>query len=105
MRDRTPKARETIPAAPPATLSPAEDKIAQLRAVADKIENHRAELDHYLDSYARLITPAGVPMVSIRQMIDARGHCLCHSAMLAIAERVEALLLEEKQKDGAIPER
>ena len=99
MQDRTPKKRETtIPAAPPATLSPAEDKIAQLKALVVKIEDHRSSLDGYLDSYARLITPPGVPTVNIRQMIDARGHCICQSAMFAIAERVEALLLEEKQK-------
>ena len=106
MRDRTPKARETeptIPAAPSATLSPAEDKISRLKALAEKIEDHRSSLDGYLDAYARLITPAGVPTVSIRQMIDARGHCICQSAMFAIAERVAALELEDKQR-GAIPE-
>lgn len=104
MRDRTPRARETIPAAPPATLSPAEDKLSQLKALAEKIEAHRSSLDGYLDAYARLITPPGVPTVSIRQMVDARGHCLCHSAMFAIAERVAALELEEKQNNGAVSE-
>jgi hypothetical protein len=92
-------------AAPPATVVAASaDKISQLKALADKIEDHRASLDDYLEAYARLITPPAVPMVSIRQMIDARGHCLCHSAMLAIAERVEALLLEERQNNGAVSE-
>jgi hypothetical protein len=92
MRDRTPKARET--AAP----SPAEDKLAQLRALADKIEQHRSSLDNYLDAYARLIAPEGVPVVNIRQMIDARGMCICQSSLFAIAERVAALELEEKQQ-------
>jgi hypothetical protein len=103
MRDRTPKEREAIPAAPPATLSPAEDKISQLRALAEKIERHRSELDDYLSEYARLITPAGVPQVNVRMMIDARGHCICQSALFAISAQVEALELEEKQR-GAIPE-
>jgi hypothetical protein len=97
MRDRTPKARETEP------LSPAEDKISQLKALADKIESHRVELDDYLNEYAALVTPPGVPMVNIRAMIDARGWCVCQSAMFAIAERVAALELEERQR-GAIPE-
>jgi hypothetical protein len=96
MRDRTPKAQETsVP--PPATLSPAEDKIAQLKALVEKIEDHRSSLDGYLDAYARLITPPGVPTVAIRQMLDARGHCICQSSLFAIAERVAALELEEKQ--------
>jgi len=81
MRDRTPKARET--AAPSATLSPAEDKIAQLKALADKIEDHRASLDGYLDAYARLVTPVGMPQVAIRQLIDAKGRCICQSALFA----------------------
>lgn len=84
MRDKTPKS------VPPA-------RISELRALADKIENDRAALDDFLDAYVRLITPAGVPTVAIRQMADARGSCLCHSAMLAIAERVAALELERKQ--------
>jgi hypothetical protein len=102
MRDRTPKARET--AAPSATLSPAEDKIAQLKALADKIEDHRASLDGYLDAYARLITPVGMPQVAIRQLIDAKGRCICQSALFAIAERVAALQLEEKQNNGVVSE-
>ena len=105
MRDRTPKAQETrsvigqeptIPAAPPATLSPAEDKISRLNALASKIEQHRSELDDYLNEYAKLITPPGVPMVNIRQMIDARGHCICQSSLFAIGAQVEALELERK---------
>jgi hypothetical protein len=98
MRDRTPKARET--SVPPPVTSPAEEKLAQLRALVDKIENHRSSLDGYLDAYARLICLEGVPVVNIRTMIDAKGRgCICQSAMFAIAERVEALLLdEEKQK-------
>jgi hypothetical protein len=112
MRDRTPRARETgvigqeptIPAAPfPLTLSPAEDKISQLKTLAERIERHRSELDDYLNEYAKLITPPGVPMVNIRQMIDARGHCICQNSLFAISARVEALELEEKQR-GAIPE-
>jgi hypothetical protein len=95
MRDRTPKARETEPTIP--ATSPAGDKIAQLKALVEKIEDHRSSLDGYLDAYARLITPSGVPTVAIRQMLDARGHCICQSSLFAIAERVAALELEEKQ--------
>jgi hypothetical protein len=84
-------------------LSPAEDKISRLTALAEKIERHRSDLDDYLNEYARLLTPAGVPMVNIRQMIDARGHCICQSSLFAIGAQVQALELEEKQR-GAIPE-
>jgi hypothetical protein len=87
--------------APPAPAPT--DKLSQMRALADKIEQHRSELDDFLDEYARLITPPGVPQANIRQMIDGRGHCICQSAMFAVAERVAALELEEKQR-GAIPE-
>ena len=102
MRDRTPKARETEPTIP-ATPSPAEDKISRLKALAEKIQRHRSELDDYLDEYAKLTTPPGVPTVAIRQMIDARGLCICQSSLFAISAQVEALELEEKQR-GAIPE-
>jgi hypothetical protein len=91
MQVRT-KPKDTPPAPAPA------DKLAQLRALADKIERQRSELDEYLDQYTKLITPPGVPQVAIRQMIDGRGVCICQSALFAIAERVAALQLEEKQK-------
>ena len=84
-------------------MSPAEDKISRLTALAEKIERHRSDLDDYLNEYARLLTPAGVPMVNIRQMIDARGVCICQSSLFAIGAQVQALELEEKQR-GAIPE-
>ena len=99
MRDRTPKTASPAPV----VVAPSADKIAQLRALADKIENHRSDLDDYLNEYARLLTPAGVPMVNIRQMIDARGVCICQSSLFAIGAQVQALELEEKQR-GAIPE-
>jgi exonuclease VII small subunit len=95
MRDRTPKARETEPTIP--APSPTDEKLAQLHALAEKIERHRSELDDYLNDYAKLISPPGVPTVNIRMMIDARGMCICQSALFAISERVEALLLERKQ--------
>ena len=63
----------------------------------ERLKTARAELDDYLNDYAKLITPSGVPAVNIRMMLDARGMCICQSALFAIAERVEALLLERKQ--------
>ena len=80
--------------APPAV---APDKIAQLRALADKIEDRRVELDDFLNEYAKLISPSGVPAVNVRMMLDARGMCICQSALFAIAERVRALELEQQQ--------
>jgi len=74
----------------------APDKLDELNALAARIESHRAELDSYLDAYARLLTPNGVPTVAIRQMIDAKGMCICHSALYAIAEQVAAIELERK---------
>jgi hypothetical protein len=74
------------------------DEITRLRALADKIEALRSELDDHLNEYARLITKPGVPTVNLRQMLDARGGCICHSSLFAIAERVAALELEEKQR-------
>jgi hypothetical protein len=91
-----PKERETPPPQPAAG-----DKVAQLKALAEKIERHRSELDDYLDAYARLIAPNGVPVVNIRMMLDARGRCICQSALFAIAERVEALLLEQKALENS----
>jgi hypothetical protein len=92
------------PSPQPHTAPPAsETALSRLHALASKIEQHRSELDDYLNEYAKLITPPGVPTVAIRQMIDARGHCICQSSLFAIAERVAALELEEKQR-GSIPE-
>ena len=86
---------KTKPKEAPKVVAP--DKIAQLRALADKIEDRRVELDDFLNEYAKLISPPGVPQCNVRQMIDARGMCICQSAMFAIAERVAALELEQKQ--------
>ena len=77
---------KTKPKEAPKVVAP--DKIAQLRALADKIEDRRVELDDFLNEYAKLISPTGRPTVQFRQMIDARGMCICQSAMFAIAERV-----------------
>jgi hypothetical protein len=74
------------------------DELSRLRALANKVEVLRSELDDYLNEYARLITKPGVPTVNLRQMLDARGGCICHSSLFAIAERVAALELEEKQR-------
>lgn len=81
-----------------ARIEPAPDKIAQLNALAGKIERHRAELDAFLDEYAKVIgqgTP-GVPVVNIRMTLDGRGRCLCHSTDLAINDQIAALELEQK---------
>jgi hypothetical protein len=103
MRDRTPRAQET--AAPPATsLSPAEGKLSQLHALADKIQAMRSDLDTYLEERARILAGPGVPMVSIKQMLEGRARgCLCLGATLALSDQIAALELEEKQR-GAIPE-
>jgi hypothetical protein len=85
--------------APPAPAPT--DKIAQLKALVEKIEQHRSSLGDYLDAYARLIAPEGVPVVNIRMMLDARGRCICQSALFAIAERVESLLLEQKALENS----
>jgi hypothetical protein len=83
--------------APPATVAAPADKLGQLHALAGKIEDRRAELDDFLNDYAKLISPSGVPAVNVRMMLDARGMCICQSALFAIAERVAALELERKQ--------
>jgi hypothetical protein len=101
MRDKTPKAAPPPPAAAPSADMPASHKLAQLRALADKIEDRRVELDDYLNEYAKLISPPGVPTVNIRMMLDARGLCICQSALFAIAERVQALELEQKLENSA----
>lgn len=98
MRDRTPKE------APPKVEAPSTNKLAQLHALAGRIESHRGELDAYLDEYAALITPNGVPQSNVRMMLDAKGRCLCGAALFAISERIEALLLEEKQQNGVVSE-
>jgi hypothetical protein len=76
------------------------DEITRLRALAAKIDQHRGELDEFLDEYARLLTTPGVPTVNLRQMIDGRGRCLCHSTALAVSDRLAALELEEKQRSA-----
>ena len=86
---------KTKPKEAPKVVAP--DKIGQLRALADKIEDRRVELDDFLNEYAKLISPSGVPAVNVRMMLDARGMCICQSALFAIAERVRALELEQQQ--------
>jgi hypothetical protein len=80
---------------------PPDSPIARLRALADRVEALRSELDGHLDEYAKLITPPRVPTVNIRQMIDARGVCICQSSLFAIAERVAALELEQKALENS----
>ncbi len=86
---------KTKPKEAPKVVAP--DKIGQLRALADKIEDRRVELDDFLNEYPKLISPSGVPAVNVRMMLDARGMCICQSALFAIAERVRALELEQQQ--------
>jgi hypothetical protein len=84
----------------PATLSPVEE----LKALADRIQDLRADLDTYLEERARILAGPGVPMVNIKQMLEGRARgCLCLGATLALSDQIAALELEEKQR-GAIPE-
>jgi hypothetical protein len=46
--------------------------------------------------HARLITPPGIPTVNIRQMIDAKGRCVCQGSLFAINDQV----VERKQAAG-----
>jgi hypothetical protein len=92
MRDRTPKTPS------------AADEVARLRALADKINALRVELDDYLEDRARILASPGVPVGNIKQMLEGRARgCLCLGATLALSDQIAALELEEKQR-GAIPE-
>jgi hypothetical protein len=99
MRDRTPKA-------PPATLSPMDDKLSQLRALAEKIQDLRAELDTYLEQRASILAGPGVPMVNIKQMLEGRARgCLCLGATLALGDQITAMELEQRQLAEALGEK
>jgi hypothetical protein len=100
MRDRTPKAP---PAADSARGAPEVTDEVRLRALADKIQAMRSDLDEYLEERARILAGPGVPQVAIKAMLEGRARgCLCLGATLALSDQIAALELEEKQR-GAIP--
>ncbi len=75
------------------------DPAAQIQAMADQINKLRAELDTYLDEYAHLTAPPGVPWQNVRMMMDGGSKCLCGVATRVLARQAADLDLQQRAEE------
>src|SRR5271167_4543920 len=79
----------------------APDPLASFHALAARINAIRAELDEYLNEYARLVALGnpGVPAVNIRMTLDAGSRCFCAVATKVLAQQVADLELQRREAE------
>ncbi len=77
----------------------AADPLTNIHVLAARINSLRAELDEYLDEYARQIAlgSPGVPACNIRMSLDAGSRCFCAVATKVLAQQAADLELQRRE--------